>query len=72
MTTYKVDGLRIDAVPTIFENENFQNETQLNKTDDTYSGLIHNFTRDQPETFQYIYHLRKLLNRITEQDNKTR
>lgn len=65
LVTNSVDGVRIDAVPHIYENAKFPDEPVINEKDNTFSGLKHIFTQDQPETFTLIQNFRTFLDNVT-------
>lgn len=66
----KVDGMRIDAVPHIYEDESYKNEPYNNG--DKKSGLNHTLTMNQPQTFKLIKIFRQLLDGLSKTDNNTR
>ena len=51
-----IDGLRIDAVPYLYENPEFLDEPKSNKTEDpdSYDFLDHIYTFNLPEVYDMI------------------
>lgn len=64
-----VDGFRVDAVPYLFEDEEFKDEPPSgNDVDENdYEYLKHVYTSDQPETFDMIYQFRTLVDQYTDE-----
>ncbi|XP_058832024.1 maltase 2-like isoform X2 [Topomyia yanbarensis] len=64
-----VDGFRIDAVPCMFEDENFPNEPPSGNSDDPLRPeyLNHIYTQDLPETVDMVYQWRELLDNYKKQ-----
>ncbi|KAK4887008.1 hypothetical protein RN001_003279 [Aquatica leii] len=62
-----VDGFRMDAVPYLFEDDQFRDEPLSKTTNDstTHTYLEHIYTTDLPETFDMIYLWREMLNNYT-------
>lgn len=59
-----VDGFRMDAVPYIFEDENFLDEplsNALNVLSFDYEYLNHIYTSNHPQTYEVIYQWRKFV-----------
>jgi alpha-glucosidase len=60
----KVDGIRIDAVSHLFEDEDFSDEVVIQGKplkDDDYDSLEHNKTKAQPENYGLIEEWRKIV-----------
>lgn len=62
----KVDGIRIDAVSHLFEDENFSDEKviQLKPVGNDYDSLEHNKTIAQPENYALIQEWRKIVKQL--------
>lgn len=59
-----VDGFRMDAVPYLFEDEQFLDEPFSNTPNvdpNSHEYLSHIYTRDLPQTFDMIYQWRKFI-----------
>ncbi|XP_052861445.1 maltase 2-like [Anopheles cruzii] len=58
-----VDGFRIDAVPTLYEDTELRNEPPSGLTDDAEDTnyLRHIYTQDLPETVEMVYQWRELV-----------
>uniref|UniRef100_A0A182JC45 alpha-glucosidase n=1 Tax=Anopheles atroparvus TaxID=41427 RepID=A0A182JC45_ANOAO len=58
-----VDGFRIDAVPTLYEDVELRDEPPSGLTDDTEDTLYlkHIYTQDLPETVEMVYQWRALV-----------
>ncbi|XP_058128371.1 maltase A3-like [Anopheles ziemanni] len=58
-----VDGFRIDAVPTLYEDEELRDEPPSGLTEDTEDTtyLSHVYTQDLPETVEMVYQWRVLV-----------
>uniref|UniRef100_A0A182QXR2 alpha-glucosidase n=1 Tax=Anopheles farauti TaxID=69004 RepID=A0A182QXR2_9DIPT len=58
-----VDGFRIDAVPTLFEDTELRDEPPSGTTEDTEDTnyLKHIYTQDLPETVEMVYEWRELI-----------
>lgn len=56
-------GFRIDAIPHLFETglEDEPRSSDENAQDYEHEYLDHIYTKDQPETFEMVYHWRKLV-----------
>nr|XP_018917500.1 PREDICTED: maltase A3-like [Bemisia tabaci]XP_018917501.1 PREDICTED: maltase A3-like [Bemisia tabaci] len=70
-----VDGFRMDAVFTIFEDDRFLDEPRSFKpgylpTDFDYYN--HKYMLDQPETFDMIYQFREVLDSYSSQSSKSK
>lgn len=66
---FGVDGFRIDAVGTLFEDPEFRDEPLSNNTwaaEDQHDYLDHIYTSDQPGTYDMIYQWRELLDEFTD------
>lgn len=66
-----VDGFRIDAVNYLVEDENFPDEAYIDpsKPHNEYGNLKHNYTLDQPLTFEIIKSWRNILDQYTKDHN---
>lgn len=60
-------GFRIDAIPHLFETgmEDEPRSSDENALPYEYSFLNHIYTKDQPETFDMVYHWRELVDNYT-------
>ncbi|KAL1449503.1 hypothetical protein WDU94_002005 [Cyamophila willieti] len=70
-----VDGFRFDSVPFLVEHGSFPDEPPSGNTDFEpmdHDYLSHNYTMDQPETYEIIYRIRKLLDSYKLMDGRTR
>ncbi|XP_025411860.1 maltase 2-like isoform X2 [Sipha flava] len=72
-----VDGYRVDAVPFLFEDPEFQNEQRkpeeiASKEKNTYEQYIHTKTMDLNETYDMISQFREVLEEYKRKDGKTR
>lgn len=58
-----VAGFRIDAIPHLFETglEDEPRSSDESAQSYEYSYLDHVYTKDQPETFEMVYHWRELV-----------
>ncbi|XP_050091270.1 maltase 2-like [Anopheles aquasalis] len=58
-----VDGFRIDAVPTLYEDTQLRDEPASGLTEDTEDTnyLLHIYTQDLPETVEMVYEWRELV-----------
>ena len=58
-----IDGLRIDAVPYIFEDEEFKDEPISGESEnpDDYNYLDHIYTFNLPEHFDMIWQFNEVL-----------
>lgn len=56
-------GFRIDAIPHLFETgmEDEPRSSDVDALSYEYSYLDHIYTKDQPETFEMVYHWRQLV-----------
>lgn len=56
-------GFRIDAIPHLFETglEDEPRSSDESAADYEYAYLDHIYTKDQPETFEMVYHWRELV-----------
>ncbi|XP_049544962.1 maltase 2-like [Anopheles darlingi] len=64
-----VDGFRIDAVPTLYEDTQLRNEPLSGLTEDTQDSnyLLHIYTQDLPETVEMVYQWRELVDAYQQQ-----
>lgn len=64
-----VDGFRVDAVPHLFESNTFADEPLSGATVDKsdWNYLSHIYTKDQPETVDFVYQLREFIDNYTEE-----
>jgi len=72
-----VDGYRVDAVPYLFEDLQFLDETRkpeelAKKEKNTYFQYYHPYTMDLPETYDMISQFRDVLDEYKSRDGKTR
>ncbi|PSN34949.1 Maltase 2 [Blattella germanica] len=70
-----VDGFRIDAVSSLFEDKNltFENRSDdMNAKPGNYKSLNHSSTINQPENHVLIAEWRKLVDEYSKKDGKTR
>jgi len=72
-----IDGFRVDAVPFLFEDPTFSDETKKPeelalKEKNTYDQYIHDNTMDLPETYDIICQFREVLDEYKKKDGKTR
>jgi len=72
-----VDGYRVDAVPFLFENQEFLDDTRkpeemASKEKNTHEQYYHEHTMDLPETFDMISQFREVVDEYTKRDGKTR
>lgn len=58
-----VDGFRVDAINHMFEEDSFRDEPLSGKSTDPndYQYLDHIYTKDLPQTYEFIYEWRHLL-----------
>jgi alpha-glucosidase len=70
------DGFRIDAINFMFETEGFPDEAYIDaKGDKTlYDNLHHVHTKDRPESYEFIYDVREIMDKYVEstEDKVTR
>ncbi|XP_053659061.1 maltase A3-like [Anopheles marshallii] len=64
-----VDGFRIDAVPTLYEDTQLRDEPPSGLIDDPEDTnyLLHIYTQDLPETVEMVYEWRELIDNYHEQ-----
>ncbi|CRL00644.1 CLUMA_CG013904, isoform A [Clunio marinus] len=57
------DGFRIDAINHMFEVEGLPDETYIDPNGDltSYDNLYHNITMNRPESYEFIYEARKMM-----------
>lgn len=72
-----IDGFRVDAVPYLFEDPQFLDETRKPeelalKEKNTYDQYIHDYTMDLPETYDMIRQFRVVFDEYKNKDGKTR
>jgi alpha-glucosidase len=70
-----VDGFRVDAVYRLFEDKQLRHETRSdnrNAQAGDYKSLVHNLTRNQPETYDMVAQWRELLDEYSKKDGNTR
>lgn len=72
-----IDGFRVDAVPFLFEDPTFLDETKKPeelalKEKNTYDQYFHDNTMDLPETYDIICQFREVLDEYKKKDGKTR
>lgn len=63
-----VDGFRVDAIPHMFEDDQFRDEPlsfNPNAQPWEYDYLDHIYTKDHPLTFDMVYQFRDLLDEYT-------
>ncbi|XP_035720486.1 maltase 1-like [Vespa mandarinia] len=68
-----IDGFRIDAVPHLFEREDFHDEPRSsdpNATDRDYTYLDHIYTKDDPRTYELVKSWRKILDDYSDANNE--
>lgn len=66
------DGFRIDAINHMFEDEEFHNEVYVDPSGDRtfYDNLIHDNTMNLPESYDFIYDARKMMDKwVAEKGN---
>ncbi|CAG9766597.1 unnamed protein product [Ceutorhynchus assimilis] len=62
-----VDGFRVDALPHLYEDELLRDEPVINSdVPNSYNSLNHTYTKEQPETFEYMYNLRDIMDNYTQ------
>lgn len=72
-----IDGFRVDAVPYLFEDPNFLDETRkpealASKEINTYNQYTHEYTMDLPETYDMICQFREVVDEYKKKDGNTR
>lgn len=72
-----VDGLRVDAVPHMFEEQHFLDEPvnpnrDPNSKPDEYGYYDHIYTNNLPEVLDFLAEMRQLLDVYTAWDGKVR
>lgn len=66
-----IDGFRMDATKFIFENASFPDEILKPGSDGTnYELIYHNYTNNQPETFQLLTQWTDMLNERVLRDGR--
>ncbi|XP_053957625.1 maltase 2-like [Anastrepha ludens] len=62
-----VNGIRMDSVGYLFEDEQLRDEPRTGKTDDTncYDYTAHIYTKHLPDTIEMVQHWRRLLDDYT-------
>lgn len=68
-----VDGIRIDALKHVYENENLIDEPVIDPSKPiNYGNLYHIYTVDQDEIYSLINKWHSVLNKFSERDNNSR
>lgn len=68
-----IDGIRIDALKHVYENENMKDEPIINPEKPVnYNNLNHDYTIDQIEIYDLIHEWHLLLEEFKQKDNKSR
>ncbi|XP_025263125.1 maltase 2-like [Camponotus floridanus] len=68
-----IDGFRVDAIPHLFEDANFPNESRSyapGATERDYSYLEHIYTKDDPRTYDLVASWRKVLDDYADYHNE--
>lgn len=62
------DGFRIDAINHLYEVENLSNELVVNINGDmgSYDNFYHTATMNRPESYEFIYAVRKMMDEYVE------
>lgn len=67
-----IDGFRLDAVPFLFEDDQFRSEPKSNNSAAAsyeHESLSHIYTMDQEKTFDLIYDLREFIDQYNAEHN---
>ncbi|KAG4074473.1 hypothetical protein HA402_015762 [Bradysia odoriphaga] len=66
-----VSGFRVDAINHMFEDPNFPDEPRndWNNDPNSYDYVDHIYTKDLPETYEFIYDWRKMLDDFTSENS---
>jgi alpha-glucosidase len=60
------DGFRIDAINFMFETDGLPDEDYIDPEGDktTYDNLKHTHTKDRPESYEFIYDVREMMDKF--------
>lgn len=68
-----VDGFRFDAVPFLFEDQDFKDEPVIDVTQPlSYDNLYHIYTQNQPKTYELLKNWSSVIDSFSKSEGKSR